>query len=244
MLVLGIDTATPWGTVALYEEHPGGNGEMLFEILLKSGRGGGEYLLSTLSHFIQKAGRGFNDLDVIAVGTGPGSYTGIRVGLAAVMGLAAGLQKPVWGINTLRIIAENARFSGTKFIGTAIDARRGQVYSASYHNTGQGLQEIREPRITGVKEFAAELEGYSPVIVCGDGSKVYRDIWDLHRLNTGPRDWDRPSAGKLAQIAAHEWKPDFQSNLTELKACYLQRVEAEIRLEEKLHAIHRQSHDR
>lgn len=248
MLVLGIDTATPWGTVALYEESLNegdstGNGDVVFEISLKSGRGGGEYLLSTLEKFFQKAGRRFEDLDIIAVGTGPGSYTGIRVGLAAVKGLAEGLQKPVWGIDTLRIIAENARFAGTKFVGTAIDARRGQVYAALYCNTGTSLQEIREPRITAVKEFAAELERFTPVIVCGDGSKAYRDIWDLQPVTTGPRDWDRPSAGKLAQIAAKKWDPSFQSNLTELKASYLQRVEAEIRLEEKMHAIHRQPHE-
>lgn len=243
MLVLGIDTATPWGTVALYKGHPDGNGEVVFEISLRAGRGGGEYLLSTVNHFIQKAGHGFKELDLIAAGTGPGSYTGIRVGLAAVKGMAEGLQKPVWGMNTLRIIAENARFSGNRFIGTAIDARRGQVYSALFRNTGDGLEEVREPRVTSVKEFAAELERFTPVVICGDGSKVYRDIWDLCPVMTGPNDWDRPSAGKLAQIAAKEWKPGLQSNLTELKACYLRRVEAEIRLEENLHAIQRQPHD-
>lgn len=243
MLVLGIDTATPWGTVALYEEQPNGNGEVIFEISLKSGRGGGEFLLSTLNKFFQKAGRGLADVDIIAVGTGPGSYTGIRVGLAGVKGLAEGLQKPVWGINTLRIIAENARYSGAGFIGTAIDARREHVYSALFRNTENGLEQIREPRIASVKEFATELERFSPAIICGDGSKVYRDIWVHHPVITGPADWDRPSAGKLAQIAAKEWEPSFQPNLTELKACYLQRVEAEVRLEEKLHAIHHQPHD-
>lgn len=243
MVILGIDTATPWGTVALYEGCTSGDSEIIFEITFKAGRGGGEYLLSTLSNFIKKAGRNFTDIDLITVGTGPGSYTGIRVGLAAVKGLAEGLQKPVWGINTLRIIAENAGFSTANYIGAVIDARHEQVYAALYRKTSTGLQEIQGPRITGVKEFAAVLADFTPVIVCGDGSKVYQNIWDLHQVVTGPRDWDRPSAGKLAQIAAKEWDPSFQSNLTELKACYLQRVEAEIRLEEKLHAVNRQPHE-
>lgn len=243
MLILGIDTATPWGTVALYDDNTHKDEEIIFEITFKTGRGGGEYLFSTLGNFIKKAGRNFTDIDLIAVGTGPGSYTGIRVGLAAVKGLAEGLQKPVLGINTLRIIAENARFTSSDYIGAVIDARRGQVYAAFYRNTGTGLQELQEPRIIGAWEFAAGLADSAPIIVCGDGSKVYQDIWNLHKINTGPRDWDRPSAGKLAQIASKEWDPSFQSNLTELKACYLQRVEAEIRLEEKLHAVNRQPNE-
>lgn len=243
MLVLGIDTATPWGTVALYEGHTHGDGEIIFEISFKAGRGGGEYLLSTLSNFIKKAGCKFGDIDLIAVGTGPGSYTGIRVGLAAVKGLAEGLQKPVWGINTLRIIAENARFASANYIGSVIDARHGRVYAALFQKNGTGLQELAEPRIVGVNDFAAGLAGFAPTIVCGDGSKVYQDIWNLHQIITGPRDWDRPSAGKLAQIAGKEWDPSFQPNLTELKAGYLQRVEAEIRLEEKLHGVNRQPNE-
>jgi tRNA threonylcarbamoyladenosine biosynthesis protein TsaB len=243
MLILGVDTATPWGTVALYEGHAHEDGEVIFEISFKAGRGGGEYLLSTLGNFIKKAGRNFTDINLIAVGTGPGSYTGIRVGLAAVQGLAEGLQKPVWGINTLRIIAENGRFASSNYIGAVIDARHSQVYAALFRKTDAGMQEVQPPRIIGVKEFAAGIAGFAPVMVCGDGSKVYQDIWNLHEINSGPRDWDRPSAGKLAQIASKEWDPSFQSNLMELKACYLQRVEAEIRLEEKLHAISRQSNE-
>jgi tRNA threonylcarbamoyladenosine biosynthesis protein TsaB len=243
MLVLGIDTATPWGTVALYEERTGGDSEVIFEISFRAGRGGGEYLLSTVSNFVKKAGHNFADIDLITVGTGPGSYTGIRVGIAAVKGLAEGLQKPVWGINTLRVIAENAGFYAANYVGAVIDARHEQVYAALYQKTGTGLQELQGPRIIGVREFAAGLADFTPAIVCGDGSKIYRDIWNFHRVITGPGDWNRPSAGKLAQIAAKEWDPSFQSNLTELKACYLQRVEAEIRLEEKLHAVNRQPHE-
>jgi tRNA threonylcarbamoyladenosine biosynthesis protein TsaB len=248
MLILGIDTATPWGTVALYEcasiqENSGANGEVLFEISFKAGKGGGEYLLSTLDNFIKKAGRGFQEIDLIAAGTGPGSYTGIRVGLAAVKGLATGLQKPVFGINTLRIIAENARYSSAQYIGVAIDARRGQVYGALFQKTVNGLKEIWEPGVMAIKDYAAGLERYTPAIVCGDGGKAYPDIRELQPGITGPRDWDRPSAGKLAQIAAQIWEPDAQPDLNALKACYLQRVEAEIRLEGKLDAINRQPHE-
>lgn len=243
MLILGIDTATPWGTVALYEEFSGGDGEIIFEISFKSGRGGGEYLLSTLANFIKKAGRNFSDIDLIAVGTGPGSYTGIRVGLAAVKGLAEGLKKPVWGVHTLRIIAENARFGYADYIAAVIDARRGQVYAAFYQKISADLQELEPPRVIDAVEFATGLANFTPVVICGDGAKIYQDIWNRNKIVPGPRDWNRPSAGKLAQIASKEWDPNLPMNLTELKAYYLQRVEAEIRLEEKLHAINLQPNE-
>lgn len=243
MLVLGIDTATPWGTVALHDARESGTDESIFEISFKTGKGGGEYLLSTLGTFIKKAGRKLAELDLIAVGTGPGSYTGIRVGLAAVKGLAAGLPKPVFGVNTLRIIAENARFTIADYIVAAIDARHGEVYAAVYEKTGDGLKELAEPRIVAVPEFAAGLAGLSRVVVCGDGSKIYQEIWNYHQIIIGPPDWDRPSAGKLAQIASAAWNPNFKFDLAELKACYLRRVEAEIRLEEKLHANNLQTHE-
>ena len=89
MLILGLDTATPWGTLALWED-----GEVVAEAGLKTGKGGGEYLLDLLGTMIQKSGREFRKIDLIAVGTGPGSFTGIRVGLAAVKGIAAGIEQP------------------------------------------------------------------------------------------------------------------------------------------------------
>ena len=243
MLILGIDTATPWGTMALHDARGSETNESIFEISFKTGKGGGEYLFTTVGTFIKKAGRKLAELDLIAAGTGPGSYTGIRVGLAAVKGLAEGLQKPVFGVNTLRIIAENARYTATDYIAAVIDARHGEVYAALYEKAGGGLKELAEPRMIAVPEFAAGLAGCSRVVVCGDGSKVYQEIWNNHKINIGPCDWDLPSAGKLVQIASSEWNPNYKLDLAELKACYLRRVEAEIRLEEKLHAINLQPHE-
>ena len=89
MLILGLDTATPWGSMALCEDE-----EVVAELSLRVPRGGGEFLLGLLDMVIVKTGYRLEQLDLIAVGIGPGSYTGIRVGLAAVKGLTAGLDIP------------------------------------------------------------------------------------------------------------------------------------------------------
>lgn len=231
MLILGIDTATPWGTIALGEGE-----EIIFEISLKAGKGAGEYLLSVLDQFIGKSGRKLGDLDLISVGTGPGSYTGIRVGLAAVKGLSAGLNVPVFGVNTLRILAENLR-NTSEWIAPAVDARRGEVYAALYHNTSQGLVEVEGPYPVLAKEFARKLRDLSQVVICGDGSKIYQDIWpDDPGVSIAPPAWDRPMASQAIRIALQEWNPQNNLPANELIPGYLRRVEAEIRLEERLHA--------
>ncbi len=246
MLILGIETATPWGSIALFE-----NDAAIFELSLKAGKGAGEYLLSLLGGYMKKTGYLLADVDLIAVGTGPGSYTGIRVGLAAVKGLAEGIQKPVFGISTLRIIAENARYAPVDFIVSVMDARREEVYAAIYRTKDNQIQELESPQVMAVSDLAHRLpeisgwqspKGYKSVMICGDGSKLYQPKWEQHSIIIGPPDWDRPLAGKAAQIAFQEWVPDRQYPIEDLQPCYLRRVEAEIRLEERLHAINNDSH--
>jgi tRNA threonylcarbamoyladenosine biosynthesis protein TsaB len=228
MLILGIDTATPWGTAALNED-----GDNIFEFGFKVGKGGGEYVISLLRPFFTKAGRDFGELGLVATGTGPGSYTGIRVGLATVAGLTEGLRIPVYGINTLRIIAENARYA-SEWVAVALDARRTEVYAALYHWEDDDLREVLQPRAIPAEEFAVRLAELPAVIICGDGGKKYRNIWSAHsKIKIGPERWDYPFAGQATEIARREWRPG-RSDASALTPSYLKRVEAEIRLEEKL----------
>ncbi len=231
MLILSLDSATPWGAIALGDET-----EIYFEISVKSGKGGGEYLLSILNQFIAKSGKNLSEIDLIAAGTGPGSYTGIRVGLAAVQGLAEGLKVPVMGIDTLRIIAENGCHAGD-WVAVVIDARRGSVYAGLYHNSDQGLKEYLPPCYTDVESFSRKLTEFTNVLVCGDGSKKYRETWIKNPLvKVGPATWDRPSAANLIRIAAQRWNPENRTILEGLNPCYLRKVEAEARLGERINA--------
>ena len=229
MLILGIDTATPWGSLALAEDD-----ELIFEVSLKVAKGGGEYLISIMDRLFEKAGRRLEELNLIATGVGPGSYTGIRVGLATVAGLAEALGIPVFGISTLRIIAENARYT-KKEVAVALDARRGEVYAAFYQYGATGVKEILAPQAIKAEEFGEKLKGYAGVILCGDGGKRYRPVFEqVPALEFAPERWDRPMAGLAVDIARREWQGSETAQLRSLIPEYLKRVEAEIRLEEKL----------
>jgi tRNA threonylcarbamoyladenosine biosynthesis protein TsaB len=231
MLTLGFDTATPWGAIAL-----GDSEEIHFEITLKSGKGGGEYLLSLLEHFLAKSGKDLSEIDLIAVGTGPGSYTGIRVGLAAVRGLAEGLKIPALGIGTLRIIAENC-IQVAEWVAVMLDARRGSVYAALYQNGPQGFTEYWKPYYTDAVGFSERLAELPAVTVCGDGSKIYRETLEkIPGVKIGLNHWDRPVAGNLVRIAASQWRSGMKNDLLDLSPSYLRKVEAEVRLEEYANA--------
>ncbi len=231
MLILGFDTATPWGTMALLE-----NDQVIFEISLRAGKGSGEYLLALLQTLLKKAGRKISDIDLITVGTGPGSYTGIRIGLAAAKGLALGTNTKVFGISTLRIIAENARHD-SEWIAPLIDARHDFVYAALYQNINQQLQAVETPLYISVKDFACRLNSIPSVILCGDGSKSYQKIWEQYpNLKAAPSDWDRPYGIAAARIgfSSLNQEQQLQMDPEQLIPCYLRKVEAELRLEEGL----------
>lgn len=228
MLTLGYDTATPWGTMALIED-----GEIIFEISLKAGKGSGEYLLALLQTLLKKTERKIADLDLISVGNGPGSYTGIRVGLAAAKGLSEGVHNRVYGLSTLRIIAENARYT-SDLIASVIDARRGNVYAALYRNSNEELANIEGPMIINANEFALRIADLPSVMLCGDGSKIHQAIWNKYtNLKIAPTDWDRPLGSTAARIGCKEFILQTGS-MGQLVPCYLRKVEAEVRLEESL----------
>ena len=168
---------------------------------------------------------------MIVVGTGPGSYTGIRVGLAAAKGLGEALEVPVYGLNTLRIIAENAGYSN-EWIASVLDARRGEVYAAFYHNNNGNIETVE----TSAEKFSSALAKFPQVLICGNAGKIYRQTWLKYpNLTLAPIDWDRPFGYHAARIGLEEFNKTKTSS-EQLTPCYLRKVEAELRLEEKLNA--------
>jgi len=224
MLCLGIETATPYGSIALCRDD-----QVLCELSLRLLKGGGEYLLAWLERMMSQTGCHLSELDLIAVGTGPGSYTGIRVGLAAAKGLGAGLNIPVYGVSTLETIAHNA-LGTALWIATALDARRGELYAALYQATASGLVVVIPPQPMAAVDFVNSLRQLPEVILCGEGGKVNPKLWENYpQIKIASALWDRPLASQLAWIAGQK-TDDLREDLIPK---YLRRVEAEVKLEEQ-----------
>ncbi len=185
MLIIAFDTATPAVTVALHD----GSAVVAHETTIDARRHG-ELLAPSIAAVLAMAGAKTADLTGVAVGTGPGPYTGLRVGLVTAQVLASALGIDVDGICTLDIMAAQARHSagGREFI-VASDARRREVYWASYAPDGRRLS---GPQVS----LPAVLPAGYPM--AGEGPRLHAELAARSEM-IGPR---YPEAAELAAMAA------------------------------------------
>lgn len=171
MLVLGLDTATRSCTVALAE-----NGVLLTELTLISDRAHSTRLMPLIAQCLQEAGRDKHGLDAVCVGTGPGSFTGLRIGLATAKGLCLALNKPLLGVPSLEALAAGQGAAPGRLVAPLFDAKRGEVYTGLYRTAGEWVEVVREPVLVPLTEWLGELSQYGePVLFCGDALALHRE---------------------------------------------------------------------
>lgn len=171
MLLLAIDTAGPNCAVALARAD-GSGADVLYRIEERIGRGHAERLIAMVDAALGSAGLSYPDLDRIAVTTGPGSFTGVRIGVAAARGLALALGVPAIGIGSLAALAFPAirsRDAGT--VIAALDARRGEIYALARDlATGSLLLDVAA---APPEDLAKELaQATRPLVLTGAGAPL------------------------------------------------------------------------
>jgi tRNA threonylcarbamoyladenosine biosynthesis protein TsaB len=218
MLILGIDTSGRNGSVALARA-----GES-FDLLELAPLASGTYsaqLIPVLAAMLEKQGLKKTDLEAFAVASGPGSFTGLRVGLSSAKGLAEILGRPIASVSVLEALAAASHEDG--LVITALDAARKEIYVGEYEVTGGTARCIRESLTTQL-EFAQLLENNaSAQIITPDA-----DIAESARFHMRVMQVDRPQADEYARIG---WLK-IQSGQTVapdvLEANYIRRSDAEI----------------
>ena len=204
-MLLAFDTATPLVSVALHDPDAGA---VVVELTSEQPMKHGEQLAPLIAAALERAGIVRQDLTAIAVGVGPGPFTGLRVGLVTARTLGFVLEIPVYGACSLDVLAVEAAPSlGTDFV-VATDARRKEVYLASYDAAGARLD---GPAVSKPADVATDL----PVV--GEGGGLYPKAFP-HA--TGPT---RPSAGWLARAVAGELV-----EIVDPEPLYLRRPDAEL----------------
>ena len=130
-------------------------------------------LLPMVDDLLKRCGQGLDQVDVIAVAAGPGSFTGLRIGVAAAKGLAWAGEKPCAPCSTLESMAWPLAHMEGRLIVCAMDARRSQVYNALFWARGEGLERLSPDRAVSLAELGEELKNFlGPKIVVGDGARL------------------------------------------------------------------------
>ena len=167
MLILGLDSSAVAAGAGIVKD-----GKVLSEAYLNVGLTHSETLLSLMLSCLQNAGLTLGEIDALAVAHGPGSFTGVRIGVAAVKGLCFPDKKPVYGISTLEALAVSAAVEGF-LICPVMDARCQQVYTASFRQTAAGLERLTPDRPLKLEELASELrDAPAKPLLVGDGAAL------------------------------------------------------------------------
>ena len=171
--ILLLETSTAVLSVALAED-----GQLIAERCCTQPRMQASLTAPLVKEVLDQAGLSVRDCDAICVSKGPGSYTGLRVGVSTAKGLAFGAGKPLLAIGTLDILAEGARPQlravGDGLIVPMIDARRMEVYCAVYDGSGKQLSPV-EAKVIDAESFAEEL-AKGPVLFVGDGAPKCQSV--------------------------------------------------------------------
>ena len=165
MLTLAFETSAKAASVALME-----NGKLLGESYQNTGLTHSQTLMVMAEDLLKQCGKTVADVTAVAVAEGPGSFTGVRIGVAAAKGFAWGASVPCYGVSTLEAMAESLGI-WQGYVCPCMDARRSQVYNSLFYVNQGKIQRIREDRAIALSDLVKELLNLQePVFLVGDGS--------------------------------------------------------------------------
>lgn len=165
MRILAFETSAKAASAAVMAD-----GVLLGEFYQNTGLTHSQTLLAMAQELLEECGLNMGDVDAVAVAAGPGSFTGVRIGVAAAKGLAWGRELPCCGVSTLAAMARSfGAWQG--YVCPVMDARRSQVYNALFHVNCGEYTRIREDRAISLQDLGKDLQNLAePIFLVGDGS--------------------------------------------------------------------------
>ncbi len=224
MLILGIESATDQVGCAI-----GGHEGVLASAHACKGRRHAETLAPQIDFVRRTAGIELREISVVAVDVGPGLYTGLRVGLATAMTMAHSLGVPMIGVPSLDLVAFAVRFSQRRIVA-ALDARRGEVFHASYRYSPGGLQRIGGHEVTSPEELASDLVAWGEdCLLVGDAALRYHESFrGISGIEVAEQGHAHPNAASLVQLAHAQAMREEWVQPTDIEPLYLRKPDAQI----------------
>lgn len=230
MKVLGLDTSTLMTTCGVIDEE-----KLLGEYSLSQDMSHSEKLVPMVKEVLTSLDLKVKDIDLFGVSIGPGSFTGLRIGIATVKAFAHLSKKPIVGVSTLEALAYNLPYN--EIIVPMIDARRERVYTGIYTWENGIIKTLMKPDVIEVKELLAILDkDYSNVVVNGDGSIIFKDLIkdvlkDKVKFATIGQNMCRASS--ICELALLKYKNNIVDDFYTLAPDYLRETQAQRELNEK-----------
>jgi tRNA threonylcarbamoyladenosine biosynthesis protein TsaB len=224
MLLLAMDTATAQVGVAI-----GDGGSVRGEMRLVGSRRHAEQLAPAIRSLCVDTGVRLDQLGAIAVGIGPGLFTGLRVGVTTAKVMAQVLRVPVVAVPTLDLVAYPLRHAHRTVVAL-IDARRKEVFSAWYRPVPGGVQREGDYAVGPIADVVADIEATGEeVLLAGDGAERYRAQLDgLDRVELAGGDFDAPSTAALVELATARAMREEFTTPWEVRPMYLRASDAEL----------------
>lgn len=226
MLILGIDTSGKTASAALFDTE---QELFLAQNTLYTQKTHSQVIMPIVKDIISQSGKKLTDIGAVAVAAGPGSYTGLRIGVAAVKALSFGLDIKCCGVSTLEGLAcNNIAYKG--IICSIMKARGDIVYNCIYKSDGFSIEQICEERLISRDELAQELAfAGKETMLCGDGAAEFFTEYNSPMFIISPPQSRLQNAAGVCLAGAS--KPHIAPD--ELEVSYLQKVKAEKDLEDR-----------
>lgn len=223
MKILSLDSTAIVSTVAVCEDE-----RLLAQLTLNNGNTHSETLLPMIESSLKLLKLNIDDIDLFACSAGPGSFTGVRIGVATIKGLAFGKGKPCVGVSSLEALAYNL-IGNDGLICPVMNARRSQLYNALFICEGGKLRRICEDRLISVFDLEEELLRYTdmPIYLCGDGYDIAKDAFTKIKTQSTPILQQYQSAYSVALCAYEAAKQELLTTDRELVPTYLRASQAE-----------------
>lgn len=224
MNILGIDTATRVCSVAVTRD-----GAVLGEVNIDAGTTHSQKLLLAMEQALRQAGLGKEEIDLVGVSMGPGSFTGLRIGLATAEAFAYARKQPLHGVNTLMALACNCREEG-RLLSPIIDAQKGNYYQALYRWQAGELCCLAPTEIVNVEKLLERIQGRECLLL-GECGKL-KDL--PGNIEVAEDEIRMPLARSICYLSQRDYNREQDQRIFGLEPYYIRRSEAE-ELWERLH---------
>lgn len=229
MKVLAVDTSSVVATCAVLDEE-----KVLGEYSLNQDMSHSESLVPMIKEMLDSLNLQVSDIDLYGVSLGPGSFTGLRIGIATVKSFAHVFDKPIIGVSTLESLAFNLPYNG--IIVPMIDARRDRVYTGIYQWDKGSLTNIMEPCTMEIKDLLDTLQDYEDIIINGNGVYLHKDkiLAKLKdKVTFSPIGSNDCRASSIGQIAIMKYNEGKKDNYYTLVPDYLRESQAQRELRKR-----------